>query len=303
MHRRALLTVAGLTLAACMGDAGARDPAPIVFSPATPRQTVLESFGEVLAWTGVEIDHEVVPGENRCVVTVAVSDTTNAEALRSAFLPIAQAEATRMCPPLVALRIVPYTRARIDATRHRIDSVLAGAETGAETVLTGRGDLVVEVKNIPAVERARQALAADEELSAGIVAAVRPRLWMREAEHPAEPPLAAYTAVLADRYRRAADPSITIGVLRSSLPRGFTDRDLRGMPVQIVDRATESAVTYLIRFGGSRQLDDGVFAIEVAGDRAGASTAAQPVGVDCIGGECFLVDVLPPAAPATEATH
>jgi hypothetical protein len=301
MHRLALLTVAGLTLAACMGDAGAEGPAAIVFSPETPRQTILDSFGEVLAWTDVEIDHKVVLGQNRCAVTVAVSDTTNAEALRTAFMPIAEAEATSLCPPLVALRLVPYTRAQIDAARQRIDFVLADDETGAETVLTDRGDLVVEVKNIPSVERARQALAADAELSAGIVAAVKPRLWMREAENPAQPPLAAYTVLLADEYRRTPDPMTTIGVLRSSLPRGFTDRNLQGMPVQIVDRETESAVTYLIRFGGSSQLDDGVFAIDVVGSRTGASAAPKPVGVDCVGGDCFLVDVLPPAAPATAA--
>jgi hypothetical protein len=206
-----------------------------------------------------------------------------------------------MCPPLVALRLVPYTRARIDAARQRIDSVLADDETGAEVVLTGRGDLVVEVKNVPAVDRARQALAADEALSAGIVAAVRPRLWMREAEHPAEPPLAAYTVVLADLYRRVADPAITIGVLRSSLPPSFADQDLQGMPIRIVE--DPSAVTYLIRFGGSSQLDDGVFAIDVVADRSGASAAPQPVGVDCIGGDCFLVEVLPPGALAATAAH
>jgi hypothetical protein len=119
---------------------------------------------------------------------------------------------------------------------------------------------------------------------------------MREAENPAEPPLAAYTVVLADQFRRAADPSITMGVLRSSLPRSFSDRDLRGMPVQIVEDA--SAVTHLIRFGGSRQLDDGVFAIDVVAGRAGASAAPELVGVDCVDGDCFLVEVLPPGAAA-----
>jgi hypothetical protein len=301
MHRFALVAVAGVTLAACTGDAGAEGPAPIVFSPETPRQTILASFGEVLAWTDVEMSNQVVLGQNRCVVTVAVSDTANAEALRTAFLPIAEAEATNLCPPLVALRLVRYTRAEIDAARARVDSVLADEETGAETVLTERGELVVEVKNIPAVERAQKALAADAELSAGIVAAVKPRLWLREAEKPAQPPLAAYTAVLADQYRRAADPATTIGVLRSSLPRGFTERNLQGMPIQLVDDA--SAITYLIRFGGSRQLDDGVFAIDVAGNRNGTSAASKPVGVDCVGGDCYLVDVLPPADPARAAAH
>jgi hypothetical protein len=210
-------------------------------------------------------------------------------------MPLAEAEGTTLCPPLVALRLVPYTREQVESAERRIDSLLAEENTGAQTILTGAGDLLVEVKNFPAVERARAAIAADTELPAGIIAAVRPRLWLREAESPRQPPLEAFTAVLVDEYRRHASPAVTIGVLRSSLPRGFGERDLAGLPVRIVDDG--AAVSWLIRFGAATQLEDGVFMIDAVGNRSGQDTnvAPKPVGVDCVGGECFLVDVMPPA--------
>jgi hypothetical protein len=124
---------------------------------------------------------------------------------------------------------------------------------------------------------------------------------MREAENPRQPPLEAFTAILVDHYRRMGTPATTVGVLRSSLPRGYAERNLRGLPVRIVDDPTE--VTYLVRFGGVSQLEDGVFLIDAVGNRAGAQAAPKPVGVDCVGQECFLVNVLPPATSgATEAT-
>ena len=46
----------------------------------------------------------------------------------------------------------------------------------------------------------------------------------------------------------------------------------------------------MIRFGRTGQLEDGVFTIGVAAGRGGAAPE-RPVGVDCIGNECFLVDV------------
>ena len=127
MHRFALLALAGLTLASCTGDAGADAPEAIVFAPDTPRQTILDAFEEVLAWTDVEISNQIVLGQNRCVVTVTVSDTTRAEALRAAFLPIAEAEATNLCPPVVAVRFVPFTRAQV------VREALAGARAEASS--------------------------------------------------------------------------------------------------------------------------------------------------------------------------
>jgi len=297
-RRFALLTLAGLALTGCMGDADAEGADALLFATDTPRQTILDRFQEILTWSDVRVDATVVLGQSRCVLTVAVSDSANAEAIRTAFLPIAEASATNLCPAMVAVRLLPYTRAQIDSTRQRVEVLLADENAGAATLLTDDGELVVEVKNFPAVERARSAIAADTQIAAGVIAAVRPRMWMREAESPRQPPLEAFTAILVDHYRRVASPATTVGVLRSSLPRGYTERNLQGVPVQIVD--DPAAVGYLIRFGGVTQLDDGVFMIDAVGNRAGATAAPKPVGVDCVERECFLVDVLPPgSAPAS----
>ena len=83
-------------------------------------------------------------------------------------------------------------------------------------------------------------------------------------------------------------------MLRASLPRGYAERNLQGLPVRLVDDPAE--VTYLIRFGGASQLEDGIFMIDAVGNRGDAQAAPRPVGVDCVGQECFLVDVLPPAS-------
>jgi hypothetical protein len=297
LRRLTLLGLAPLALSSCTGAADAENAAGVVFSESTPRQAILDQFQEILNWTGVAIDNTVVLGQNRCVLTVAVSDTANAAAIREAFMPIAQAASTTLCPPMVVLRLQPYTRAQVEETRLRVDSLLADENAGASTTLTPLGELVVEVKNIPAVERAQKALAADAGLPVGIV--VRPRLWMREAENPRQPPLEAFTAILVDHYRRAASPATTVGVLRSSLPRGYAERNLQRLPVRIVDDPSE--VTYLIRFGGATQLEDGIFMIDAVGNRAGAQAAPKPVGVDCVGQECFLVDVLPPATQGGDA--
>jgi hypothetical protein len=295
MRRRALLALIGLVLgpalAGCTGEADA-EPAAVLFSTSTPRETILAEFPEVLTWTDVRVNNTVVLGQSRCVLTVAASDTSNAAAIGRAFMPIAEASATNLCPAMVVLRLVPYTREIVENTRRHIDSLLADENAGAATVLTPEGDVVVEVKNIPAVERAQRALAADDQLPANVVSAVRPRLWLREAEAPRQPPLEAFTAILVDYYRRMGSPATSVGVLRSSLPRGFGERQLAGLPIRIVD--DPAAVGYLIRFGGVGQLEDGVFVIDAVGNRAGASAAPKPIGVDCLQGKCFLVDVLPP---------
>jgi hypothetical protein len=286
----ALLVATGLAHAGCMGGADA-DSNAIRFSEATPRDEILGTFPEVLTWSAIAIDATIVPGQNRCVITVAVSDSTNAATIRDAFMPIAEAGSTNLCPPVVAIRLVPHTREEVTLARQRIDSLLAGVNVGGKALLTQRGNVVVEVKNFASVERARAALEADDQLPEGIVTSVRPRLWMREAENPRQPPLEAYTTILGDLYRRVASPGTSVGVLRSSLPNGFADRHLAGMPIRIVDDA--SAVAYLVTFGATGQLEDGVFTIATAGNRTGASSAPAPVGVDCVGGECFLVDVAP----------
>lgn len=115
---------------------------------------------------------------------------------------------------------------------------------------------------------------------------------MRESDHPQPPPpLVAYTAILASQYWHVASSGTRVRMLRSTLPWSFTSRQLAGMPIEIVEEA--SAADYVIRFGRTGQLEDGVFTIGVAAGRGGVAPE-RPVGGDCIGNECFLVDVVPP---------
>ena len=287
---RTVLLVLAASAAACDRNAEATPP-DVTFTAETPREVILDHFPEILNWSPVRVDREMVLGQSRCVLTVAASDSSNAAAIRQAFLPVARESETVTCPAVVAVRLMPFTRATIALARARIDSLLAPHNVGARTRLTDLGTIVVEVKNFSAVARAEAALAPDAGIPAALVEAVRPRVWMREADHPQPPPLAAYTAILASQYWHAASSGTRVRVLRSTLPRSFTSRQLAGMPIEIVEEA--SAADYVIRFGRTGQLEDGVFTIGVAAGRGGAAPE-RPVGVDCIGNECFLVDVAPP---------
>lgn len=192
----------------------------------------------------------MVLGQSRCVLTVAANDSSNAAAIRQAFLPVARESEIVTCPAVVAVRLMPFTRATIAlACARRRDPCSVG--------------------------RGRPA----------------PRLDEGSGSSPAAPPLAAYTAILASQYWHAASSGTRVRVLRSTLPRSFTSRQLAGMPIEIVEEA--NAADYVIRFGRTGQLEDGVFTIGVAAGRGGAAPE-RPVGVDCIGNECFLVDVAPP---------